>query len=329
MSSSKPIFILGSHKSGTTLLRCLLDGHPSLAILPIETHAFAAAGFPISYALRPSNPYKPRFKSTLFRKRIDDILEFYAETNDRKGDFVPADYMENKKLKNTAMHFSDQATDPKSKILEYWEHIFTIFELDSANKRIVEKSVEHLEFVKYLKKFFPDATFLHILRNPYRNLLSIRTSKHSNKDMPHLKPFVEAIKQSFETAEKWQNKIEQYHVVQYESILDDPSAFANKLSEILNIQFHSSLAKPTVLNGRQQWKGNSAFKDSLKNVEETKSGWQSQLTKFEIKCVNKKLKKYLSNYGYDKINPKNLKNRSAKEHWRNYIKNRLYFHFNI
>ena len=34
--ASRPVFICGAHRSGTTLLRNLLDGHPALGVLPSE-----------------------------------------------------------------------------------------------------------------------------------------------------------------------------------------------------------------------------------------------------------------------------------------------------
>ena len=35
------VFILGQHKSGSSLLRSLLDGHPDLFVIPVETHYFS------------------------------------------------------------------------------------------------------------------------------------------------------------------------------------------------------------------------------------------------------------------------------------------------
>ena len=35
-----PVFILGSHKSGTSLLRNLLDGISGFFVIPIEAHFF-------------------------------------------------------------------------------------------------------------------------------------------------------------------------------------------------------------------------------------------------------------------------------------------------
>ncbi len=39
-ADSDPVFILGSPRSGPTLLRSLFDGHPDLNVIPFETEYF-------------------------------------------------------------------------------------------------------------------------------------------------------------------------------------------------------------------------------------------------------------------------------------------------
>ena len=58
-----PIFLLGSHKSGTSLLRSLLDGHPDLDVLPREAHFFPthgyASGYSVGVRVDPEVPLRP------------------------------------------------------------------------------------------------------------------------------------------------------------------------------------------------------------------------------------------------------------------------------
>ncbi|MEE9162080.1 MAG: hypothetical protein V3U35_03825 [Candidatus Neomarinimicrobiota bacterium] len=53
---NRPIFLLGAHKSGTSLLRSLFDGHPDLFAVPVEAHFFQLTGSWINYSLRKSPP---------------------------------------------------------------------------------------------------------------------------------------------------------------------------------------------------------------------------------------------------------------------------------
>ncbi|MGI8607235.1 MAG: sulfotransferase, partial [Gaiellaceae bacterium] len=52
----RPVFILGAHKSGTSLLRSLLDATPGFFVLPKEPHFFAYSGRWIDYPLRRRQP---------------------------------------------------------------------------------------------------------------------------------------------------------------------------------------------------------------------------------------------------------------------------------
>ena len=51
-----PIFLLGCHKSGTSLLRSLFDGHPDLFVIPIEAHFFQNTLHWVTYRLRRTLP---------------------------------------------------------------------------------------------------------------------------------------------------------------------------------------------------------------------------------------------------------------------------------
>src|SRR6056297_1880138 len=52
----RKVFILGCHKSGTSLLRSLLDGHKELFVIPIEAHIFENLGSWIDYYYRNQSP---------------------------------------------------------------------------------------------------------------------------------------------------------------------------------------------------------------------------------------------------------------------------------
>ncbi len=53
---AQPISILGSHKSGSSLLRRLLDGHPTFFVIPTESYYFQFTGHWVDYGLRYAWP---------------------------------------------------------------------------------------------------------------------------------------------------------------------------------------------------------------------------------------------------------------------------------
>jgi hypothetical protein len=77
MLMNQSIFILGAHKSGSSLLRSLLDGHPQLFAIPLETHLFQTAGFGYETLSPPRSFYWPtRFESPAVYV-ANRLLNFY------------------------------------------------------------------------------------------------------------------------------------------------------------------------------------------------------------------------------------------------------------
>lgn len=70
------IFILGAHKSGTSLVRSLLDGHPDLNVVPIELHFLRHLGVESQNLLRNDRDFEG-FKLS-FKKLI---LEYHQSGN--------------------------------------------------------------------------------------------------------------------------------------------------------------------------------------------------------------------------------------------------------
>ena len=54
--TNNPIFVLGCHKSGTSLLRSIFDGHPDLFVIPREGHFFENLKWWVRYPLRGTEP---------------------------------------------------------------------------------------------------------------------------------------------------------------------------------------------------------------------------------------------------------------------------------
>ena len=83
-----PIFILGSHKSGSSLLRSLLDGHPRLFVFPKEIHFFQYAGYWVDYRLRAAKPAQLSREQLI--ERLYEIVSGYNRSRDPYADSIIA-----------------------------------------------------------------------------------------------------------------------------------------------------------------------------------------------------------------------------------------------
>ncbi|MDZ7690392.1 MAG: sulfotransferase [Balneolaceae bacterium] len=82
--NEEPIFILGAHKSGTTLLRSIFDGHPALFVIPFESHFFQNLCYWIDYDYRKEQPRTLTDQEIINRFR--ERLRHLNETEDKLGD---------------------------------------------------------------------------------------------------------------------------------------------------------------------------------------------------------------------------------------------------
>jgi hypothetical protein len=163
--NQQPIFILGAHKSGTTLLRNLLSGHPNLFVVPFESHFFPLNDKDVKYE------YRKHCSQGLSYTEIEGEFKKWISTQneavDPMGDTFVTGKLDVGKFSET-FQLTESDTD-KTRFEKYMIAIHECLDFGelSDNKRVVEKSVENAEFAVELAKMFPEARFVHIVRNPY------------------------------------------------------------------------------------------------------------------------------------------------------------------
>jgi hypothetical protein len=141
----RPVFLLGSPRSGTTLLRLLLTAHPALVIAPESSFV------------------------TWFRDAYGDWVAADSQT-DRRSAFV-SDLMSARKFETWGLAAEDideriRRTSPNT----YAELVTVPYEMyaDSIGKPEAQwgdKNNVHMDFVPELAELFPTIRFLHIVRD--------------------------------------------------------------------------------------------------------------------------------------------------------------------
>ena len=222
-----PLFIIGMPRSGTKLLRDLLNQNPSIGIPPAETRF-------IPYMIkRFGNPPS-------FGDNDDEFDRFYKELRKTTfwwwmksyGPVLSKDHIE-------------QSADRKS-----WSSIFEVilrFYAPSGRSECFiygDKSPTYLCHIRFLKEIFPEARFLHIIRDPRECCLSAK--KVWGKNL-------------YRTAEIWRRSLEvarldgckfseEYMEVLYEILIDDPKKVMRSICNFLGCEFTPAmieLSKPS------------------------------------------------------------------------------------
>ena len=133
------VFIVGCPRSGTTLLRLMLDSHPSLAI-PDESHFIVEL-------------HDPARKAASTQRREEVLERVFGHERFERWNFDPAEV---RRLATT--------TQPPT----YSDVIGTVFGAYAAahgKPRWGDKSPPYVRHIPLLAELFPQARFIHIIRD--------------------------------------------------------------------------------------------------------------------------------------------------------------------
>ena len=315
-----PTFILGSHKSGTSLLRSLLDGHDELFVFPRETHFFQYSGHWVDYSFRRSKPFKQTKLSLLnsFIRYIESensALNRYSDSPDVKGydlhgfiscfqQYEPKTLREQFEVYLNSLHFALCGS-----------HL-------SDDLKIVEKSVENAEYASVLRWMFSDSRFIHIVRDPYATLVAIRRSM-AREHYPLMKNIARSLYNSYYYLFKNRIHLDRYLIIRFEDLITDTEVTVRRIADFVGIPFSEILLMPTVFG--KLWKGNSTSDIQFSGISQAPlNAWKRYINDYEIHLTNRIAEPVFQEYGYNHLQPKSWSRRWVKgEKVKTYIKNRL------
>lgn len=317
----RPIFILGAHKSGTSFLRSLLDGHPELAVLQKEAHYFQGAGFWTNYPLRtaerlhmdPSHLSMHNLLGMLERENQEGTSAF--SDNPQFGGY-DLDVAQRELVKLFSVGTEAERV---SLYLKALLRAANGDQLDGS-RRVVEKSVENVHFAVVLQLLFPDAFFLHIVREPYQTLASLRRSRGAR--YPYLLPLVSSLERSLLQLPCLGRVLPRYKILKYEDLMRDVPAAMREVAEFLEIEASDVLYEATTSGSK--WIGNStAKKRPSKSQSSTNASYKSSPNALEIHFVNQSMSELIELLDYkERVTRLSPWRRVSGEGLRTYVKNR-------
>ncbi len=327
---NSPIFVLGAHKSGTSLLRSLFDNHPELFVVPFESHFFQMLGSPIAY------PYRKQFFEVrtidAVVNSMNNYLSFINRHNDPLSDSVMKDKIDTQKAYLSLEKFKagnvGKAVVWADMFIAYCEAIHEGLDKGSLSSetRILEKSVENAELVSEIKYMFPSAKFIHIIRNPYANIVALRKFK-SIGGYPYLKLIIETLENNYYYAIK--NHFlykDDYKIIKYEDLLSNSELMLKDICSFVEIEYNDRILSPTSLGS--EWKGNSTSGSNFNGIcDSNLNKWQGEISNFEVAFANKFLHKYINHWGYELLSNPGIIHKVLPckgENLRTYLKNRIY-----
>ncbi len=261
-NSFKMFFIVGRGRSGTSLLVSMLDQHSKIVIPP------EAVFIMLLYSKYSKN--KKLKKEKIFSFYNDIWIERWLEKWDLNKNELKKDFLS---LPENAS-FNDLC-----KIIYY----------NYAKKRkkdgdyiIGDKNPQYSLFLKELILLFPEAKFIHIIRDYRDNILSFKKVRFDLKFTTALAyRWVRYNKDILKMKNKYPEK---FISVQYEQLLKEPKQELIKICDFLSIKynpimleyyknqndcipvFHKNLKKPILKKNSNKWK-KKMDKDDIKKAD--------------------------------------------------------------
>jgi protein-tyrosine sulfotransferase len=281
---TRPVFIVGAHKSGTSLLRSLLDSTPGLFVFPKEPHYFSYTGWPVSYPLRRQGPVdNPR-----------DHLRRALEADNR--DTNP--YSDLPGFRGWDLERFWTTLDGDLDYAGYVRALRAALGSD-GDERLVDKSTDNIEFAPTLANWFPDATFIHVIRNPYANLVSLRKYRMKKTGRyPVMYDLAAGLRFSIDAVPRNTRLVQRYLVIRYEDLAEHTERAMRRVAEHIGVDFDETMLRPTVLG--EPWAGNSTSDRKFADVSlDPLREWKFSIKPYERSLARVALGPYFTLFSYE------------------------------
>ena len=266
-----PLFIVGMPRSGTKLLRDLLNQNPEIAIPTVESHF-------IPYLIKQFG-IPPKFHQQ------EEIDRFYVE-------FTRTPFFWNMKNQGRTL---EKESLIKAANLTSWASIFEVIlkfyaPLGRSSDFIWgDKTPGYLRHMPLLKSLFPEARFLHIVRDPRDYVLSV--SKAWGKSI-------------YRAAHVWNETLRvaypiglllggDYKEVFYEALISEPERVLDEVCQFLNRKFIPGMMK---LSSSSETLGDARGQTEI--VQDNQGKYAAHLSWQEVKRIEEIVYPIAKSVGY-------------------------------
>ena len=220
MSSDRPIFVVGCPRSGTTMLQLMLHAHPRIAIPP-----------------------ESRFLLTAYRRR-----HVWGDLRDEGRHRALAEWIV------ATENFGDLGLDHTRTVEEIvaapptlGSALGTVFRLYAerfGKPRWGDKRPAYLRHLPEIRRLFPDAQIINIVRDGRDCVASLKETPWSPGDLGRLIDFWARSADASSRALRTYSP-DVYHQVRYEDLVADPERHLRGLCEFLGERYDPAMAEPS------------------------------------------------------------------------------------
>lgn len=205
-------FIVGVNRSGTTLLRLMLDSHPQLTIPP-ETHF-------VPEMIRLSR------RDNITRKRLLKA----ATSHPRWGDFG---------LDSDELLRRLQALKPLTPA-DAIRTFYAMYAEKEGKPRWGDKTPRYMRAMPRIERALPEARFIHLIRDG-RDVALSQAERALDQEQPELTEVAERWQRRIRTAREHSAELDSYLEVRYEDLVSDPEAALGEICAFIELPYDAAM----------------------------------------------------------------------------------------
>lgn len=247
----RPVFVCGVHRSGTTLMRDLLDFHPALSVLPAEG----------AFHCRPLMRITARSAGDLRALGCEWVRRLANHSNQppfwllgRSGS-AQSPYV---RFACALMAWWPMVERALAGDTHYWPLVAVALAyayctgdgcIAPAALRWVEKTPANERYIDRLMAEFPDARIVHVVRDPMAVFNSRkRMELHTSAAFRNVRAVLRDLARTYRVAIDCSSAMpsHRYLLIRYEQLVNDQRATIERLAAFLGIQPLPILWRPTI-----------------------------------------------------------------------------------
>lgn len=262
--SGKPVFIVGMNGSGTTMMLNCLNAHQELYGFPRETLV-------IPHYVRTLSDYGDLNNARNFEALWNSFrsVSCFSSVNGGAPPELPKNWQ-----------------DYPHTLSSVIDATFTYFAQNQGKRRWCEKTPMHAQHIVALHGLFPQAYFIHMIRDGRSCAASFhrRWSYIPQRTIYRWKNVIIAARQQAEESGA------RYLEVFYESLTSDPDTEMRKVCEFLDVPFDNAVLSPS---RKPKHSGSSA-----ETIVSTTPRWKTHFSKHTVRALESIAGRTLSDLGY-------------------------------
>ena len=277
-------FILGRHRSGTTLLRTLLDAHPNIKI-PLET--------PFIFTLYP----KYKNIKNWDRSQLEELHKDLST-------YINFDYLQINKNKLLPEILAGEGENSFQNFVKIIYSNYTSIYKKEEITLLGDKNPLYAIYPDKLFKIFPDSKYIFLTRDYRDHIISIKKidfEAHRTALLAY--KWRLAVKKNMQLSKRYPK---QFFHLRYEDLVSDPELNVKKICDFLGLQYSAEVLnfyqkKDKMIELYTEEDIDKYHSSLYKPIKSDKTGiWETQLTKNQIKMADTVVGKYADIMGYQR-----------------------------